>query len=475
MQLRNTCPRIDNVTPPCRPNLDVHAHVIRFKISDFRDFCFPSILGCWPKLLAFSSAIDMSTETKISPLHAERLVTAERSTLKILFAVSICHLLNDTVQSLLPALYPLFRNTFRLDFGQVGLIAFTATFTSSLLQPLVGLYSDRHPKPYFLAAGMGITLTGLLTLAVSPSYAIVLIAAGLIGTGSAVFHPESSRVARMASGGQHGFAQSIFQVGGNAGSSLGPLLAAFVLSKGQFSIAWFSILALIAMILLFKIGHWARRYRLGQPVATTVPLGIHVTGSVHAHDSRFSSRKIALAMGVLIILMFSKFFYLASLTSYYTFYLMDRFHVSVQSSQVHLFVGGVAADTNRGGPGGHRFGRKFVIWWSILGVLPFSILLPYASLFWTRILSVVIGVILASAFSAILVYAQDLIPSKIGTVSGLFFGLAFGLGGLGAALLGKLADHTSISFVYHVCSFLPALGILTAFLPNLPARRTRES
>jgi len=357
------------------------------------------------------------------------------------------------------------------------LIAFTATFTSSLLQPFVGLYSDRHPKPYFLAAGMGITLIGLLTLAVSPTYAIVLLAAGLIGTGSAVFHPESSRVARMASGGQHGFAQSIFQVGGNAGSALGPLLAAFVLSKGQSSIAWFSILALIAMILLFKIGLWAHRYRLGQSGATTVPFSIHVTGSLHAHHSTFSSRKIALAMGVLIILMFSKFFYLASLTSYYTFYLMDRFHISVQSAQLQLFIflGAVAAGTVIGGPVGDRFGRKFVIWWSILGVLPFSVLLPYASLFWTSILSVVIGVILASAFSAILVYAQDLIPSKIGTVSGLFFGLAFGLGGIGAALLGKLADHTSINFVYHVCSFLPALGIFTAFLPDLAARRSREN
>jgi FSR family fosmidomycin resistance protein-like MFS transporter len=415
----------------------------------------------------------VSTETNISVLRAERLDAAKRSTFKILLAVSVCHLLNDTVQSLLPALYPLLRNTFRLDFGQIGLIAFTATFTSSLLQPLVGLYSDRHPKPYFLAAGMGITLAGLLTLAVSPTYAIVLIAAGLIGTGSAVFHPESSRVARMASGGQHGLAQSIFQVGGNAGSALGPLLAAFVLSNGQSSIAWFSILALIAMMLLFKIGYWAHRYRLAQRVVTAVPPGT-ATGSIHAHQSSsFSSRTIALAMGVLIILMFSKFFYLASLTSYYTFYLMDRFHISVRSAQVHLFVflGAVAAGTIIGGPVGDRFGRKFVIWWSILGVLPFTLLLPYANLLWTDILSVVIGVILASAFSAILVYAQDLIPTKIGTVSGLFFGLAFGLGGIGAALLGKLADHTSINFVYQVCSFLPALGILTAFLPDLTATK----
>jgi FSR family fosmidomycin resistance protein-like MFS transporter len=416
----------------------------------------------------------MSTETNISVLQAERLGTAERSVFKILLAVSVCHLLNDTVQSLLPAVYPLLRSTFRLDFGQVGLIAFTSTFTSSLLQPLVGLYSDRHPKPYFLAAGMGVTLTGILTLAISPSYAIVLIAAGLIGTGSAVFHPESSRVARMASGGQHGFAQSIFQVGGNAGSALGPLLAAFVLSEGQTSIAWFSILALVAMALLFRIGYWAHRYRLARPAATTVPLSTHVTGSVHAHPSALPSRKIALAMGVLIVLIFSKFFYLASLTSYYTFYLMGRFHISVRSAQIYLFVflGAVAVGTLIGGSIGDRFGRKFVIWWSILGVLPFSLLLPYANLFWTSILSVVIGIILASAFPAIIVYAQDLVPTKIGAVSGLFFGLAFGLGGIGAALLGKLADHTSINFVYHVCAFLPALGILTAFLPDLtPAPR----
>jgi MFS transporter, FSR family, fosmidomycin resistance protein len=415
----------------------------------------------------------VSTESKISALQAEpRLGTGERFAFRILLAVSVCHLLNDTVQSLLPALYPLLRNTFRLDFGQVGLIAFTATFTSSLLQPLVGLYSDRHPKPYFLAAGMGITLTGLLCLALSPTYGIVLIAAGLIGTGSAVFHPESARVARMASGGQHGFAQSIFQVGGNAGSALGPLLAAFVLPKGQSSIAWFSVLALIAMVLLFNIGDWAHRYRQAEPSARTAAVGIHVTGSIYAH---FSSRRIALAMSVLIILMFSKFFYLASLTSYYTFYLMDRFHISVQSAQVHLFIflGAVAAGTIIGGPVGDRFGRKFVIWWSILGVLPFSMLLPYASVLWTGILSVIIGIILASAFSAILVYAQDLVPTKIGTVSGLFFGFAFGLGGIGAALLGKLADYTSINFVYHVCSFLPALGILTAFLPDLTARSGR--
>jgi len=421
----------------------------------------------------------MSSETNLTALRTEpRIAAGDKTAVKILLAISFCHLLNDTVQSLLPAIYPMLRNTFHLDFGQVGLIAFTATFTASLLQPLVGIYSDRHPKPYFLAIGMGITLVGLLTLSLAPSYGTVLVAAALVGTGSAVFHPESSRVARMASGGQHGMAQSLFQVGGNAGSALGPLLAAFVLPKGQSSIAWFSFLALIAIVMLADIGAWAKRYRINPPATASVPFTAHVSHSTPPHHAAFPRRKVILAMIVLIVLMFSKFFYLASLTSYYTFYLMGRFHLSLQSAQIHLFVflGAVAAGTIIGGPVGDRFGRKFVIWWSILGVLPFALLLPYASLFWTSILSVVIGLILASAFSAILVYAQDLVPGKIGTVSGLFFGLAFGLGGIGAALLGKLADATSINFVYHLCSFLPAVGVLTAFLPNLgPAKKTAQT
>src|ERR1700676_1832861 len=400
----------------------------------------------------------------------------ERTSYAVLVMISFCHFLNDMIQSLLPAIYPILKGNFHLDFGQVGMITFTNQLTASVLQPVVGTYTDKRPQPFSLSIGMGFTLVGLVILSTATSYPLILAAAAMVGIGSSVFHPESSRVARMASGGQHGFAQSIFQVGGNAGSALGPLLAVFVMANGQSSIAWFSLLALIAMILLFKIGHWAHRYRLGQAAAKTAPIGSHVAGSVNGRRLAFSSRKIALTMGVLIILMFSKFFYLASLTSYYTFYLMDRFHISVQSAQLHLFVflGAVAAGTIIGGPIGDRFGRKFVIWWSILGVLPFSMLLPYASLFWTGILSVIIGIILASAFSAILVYAQDLIPTKIGTVSGLFFGLAFGLGGIGAALLGKLADHTSINFVYHVCSFLPALGILTAFLPDVTASAQGE-
>jgi MFS transporter, FSR family, fosmidomycin resistance protein len=413
----------------------------------------------------------MSSEAKLSAISADRVTgSGAKTVFKVLLAISFCHLLNDTVQSLLPAIYPLLRDTFHLDFGQIGLISFTSTFTASLLQPLVGLYTDRHHKPYFLAIGMGITLIGLVTLSLAPSYATVLLAAALVGMGSSVFHPESSRVARMASGGQHGMAQSLFQVGGNAGSALGPLLATFVLPRGQRSIAWFSFLALLAMILLADIGAWTKKRRAMQAESRlAVPLSARAMpahAEPHAHLPR---KKIVVSLVVLVTLMFSKFFYLSSLGSYYTFYLMDKFHVSIRSAEFHLFafLGAVAAGTFFGGPVGDRMGRKVVIWYSILGVLPFTLLLPYADLFWTGILSVIIGLILASAFSTILVFAQELVPGKVGTVSGFFFGLAFGLGGIGAALLGKLADATSIRFVYHVCSFLPAVGILTAFLPDL--------
>jgi len=422
----------------------------------------------------------MSSDAKLSAISADRVTDAGAKTVfKVLLAISFCHLLNDTVQSLLPAIYPLLRDTFHLDFGQIGLISFTTTFTASLLQPLVGLYSDRHHKPYFLAIGMGITLIGLVTLSLAPSYASVLVAAALVGMGSSVFHPESSRVARMASGGQHGMAQSLFQVGGNAGSALGPLLATFVLPRGQRSIAWFSFVALLGMILLADIGAWTKKRRAAQAELRAAPLAAHVMPDhVAAHEAERHAHlprgKIVWSLVVLATLMFSKFFYLASLGSYYTFYLMDKFHVSSRNAEFHLFafLGAVAAGTFFGGPVGDRMGRKVVIWYSILGVLPFTLLLPYANLFWTGILSVVIGLILASAFSTILVFAQELVPGKVGTISGIYFGLAFGLGGIGAALLGKLADATNIRFVYHVCSFLPAVGILTAFLPNLnPAER----
>ena len=383
---------------------------------------------------------------------------------RVLAAISFCHLLNDMMQSVIPAVYPILKDTYLLDFGQIGLITLTSQLTASLLQPLVGLYTDRRPTPYSLPVGMTFTMVGLILIASAPSFAMVLAAVALVGMGSAVFHPESSRVARMASGGRHGLAQSLFQVGGNAGSSLGPLLAAFiVLPAGQRSIAWFSLAALVAIAVLLRVGAWYKRH----PSMTPKSRAMRVT------QSHLPRRQIAWAMAVLIALIFSKYFYLASLVSYYTFYLIGKFHLSVQTAQVHLFVflGAVALGTVVGGPVGDRIGRKYVIWCSILGVLPFTMALPYANLFWTEILTVIIGLVLASAFSAILVYAQDLLPGRVGMVSGLFFGLAFGMGGVGAALLGKLADAKGIEYVYRVCAFLPAIGLLTAFLPTVDVRR----
>jgi FSR family fosmidomycin resistance protein-like MFS transporter len=386
---------------------------------------------------------------------------------RVLAAISFCHLLNDMMQSVIPAVYPILKDTYRLDFGQIGLITLTSQLTASLLQPLVGLYTDHRPTPYSLPVGMTFTMVGLILVSSAPTFTMVLAAVALVGMGSAVFHPESSRVARMASGGQHGLAQSLFQVGGNAGSSMGPLLAAFiVLPAGQRSIAWFSGLALVAIMILLRVGAWYQRHPSMTPKSR----------AMRATQARLPRRKIAWAMAILIALIFSKYFYLASLVSYYTFYLIARFHVSVQTAQVHLFVflGAVALGTVVGGPVGDRIGRKYVIWCSILGVLPFTLALPYANLFWTEILTVIIGLVLASAFSAILVYAQDLLPGRVGTVSGLFFGLAFGMGGIGAALLGKLADARGIEFVYRVCAFLPAIGLLTAFLPTMNAGQKRS-
>ncbi|SRR6266566_1571257 len=415
----------------------------------------------------------MASETNLTAIGAAAPTdTGEKTVFKILLTISFCHLLNDTIQSLMPPIYPLLQRTFHFNYWQVGRIALASQMTASILQPLVGLYTDRRPKPYSLAVGMGITMIGLLAFAMAPSYGTILAAAALVGIGSAVFHPESSRIARMASGGQHGMAQSLFQVGGNAGSSLGPLLA-YAFITGQSSIAWFSLLALFAIVLLTNIGHWFRNhpFHLPKPAAPDPAL---LPSQVSAPPrSTLALKKVAFALVILVALMFSKFFYLASLMNYYTFYLMGKFHLSVQNAQLHLFLflAAVAAGTFIGGPVGDKIGRKYVIWCSILGVLPFTLVLPYANLFWTSILSVVIGFILASAFSAILVYAQELMPGRVGMVSGLFFGLAFGLGGIGAALLGKLADLTDINFVYQVCSFLPAIGILTAFLPNLePAK-----
>ena len=388
---------------------------------------------------------------------------------RILAALGLCHLLNDMLQSVIPAVYPILKNSYHLDFGQIGLITLTVQLTASLLQPVVGLYTDRRPMPYSLPVGMAFTLAGLLLLSVAPSFPAILFAVGLVGVGSSVFHPESSRVVRMASGGRHGLAQSIFQVGGNFGTSLGPLLAAFlVLPAGQRSIAYLSGFALVAIVVMTKVGHWYKAHR--KP-------GAKARSAAHEHPLQLSSRKVAISLAILVALVFSKFFYLVSLTSYYTFFLIQKFHVSVQTAQIYLFVflGAVAAGTIIGGPVGDRIGRKYVIWVSILGVLPFSLPLPYVNLFWTGILSVIIGIVLASAFTAIVVYAQDLVPGKVGAVSGLFFGLAFGMGGIGAALLGQLADATSITYVYRVCSFLPAIGLLTAFLPNIEPARVRAS
>jgi MFS transporter, FSR family, fosmidomycin resistance protein len=413
----------------------------------------------------FHAAGHSTVSTTIIPGQGDPAV---KTTYSVLAAISLCHLLNDMMQSLLPAVYPILRANYDLSFAQIGLLTFTFQFTASLLQPVIGLYTDRKPKPYSLASGMGFTLIGLLLLSAAGSFSTLLLGAALIGTGSAVLHPEASRVARMASGGQHGFAQSIFQVGGNIGSSLGPLLAAFVVVRhGQTSLAWFAVAAVAAMMLLIPVGRWYREHGL----ARLAPK--HGTAELPG----LPRRDVTVALVLLIVLIFSKFLYTASMSSYYTFYLIERFDVSVQSAQIHLFVflGSVAFGTVGGGKIGDRFGRKFVIWASILGVLPFTLALPHANLFWTGVLTVPIGVILASAFPAIVVYGQELMPSRVGAVAGLFFGLAFGLGGIGAAAIGLLADFTSIELVFLICSFLPALGLLAAFLPGTRAAVARAA
>ncbi len=391
--------------------------------------------------------------------------SAGRTTFTILAAISFCHLLNDMMQSLLPALYPMLKSSFALSFGQIGFLTFTFQVTASLLQPVIGSYTDRKPRPYSLAAGMAFTLVGLLLLAFAGNYGLLLLGAAAIGTGSSVFHPESSRVARMASGGQHGLAQSVFQVGGNVGSAAGPLLAAFiVLPRGQGSVAWFSLAAMLGMFVLFNVGHWYKAHGIARLKRRSSGTGAHV-----------HPKSVAGAIAVLLALIFSKYFYLASLSSYYTFYLISRFQMSVQDAQLRLFVflAAVAIGTIIGGPLGDRVGRKYIIWASILGVLPFSMLLPHANAFWTTVLTIPIGMILASAFPAIVVYAQELLPGKTGTVAGLFFGFAFGMGGIGAAVLGKLADAVGIDTVYGICAFLPLIGLLAALLPDVEHRRQR--
>ncbi|OKP04419.1 MFS transporter [Xenorhabdus eapokensis] len=401
----------------------------------------------------------MSEKNKTASFPTSPIKT-HQTVFSILGAISLSHMLNDMIQSLILAIYPLLQSEFTLSFIQVGMITLTYQVTASLLQPLIGLYTDKHPQPYSLPIGMGFTLSGLLLLAYAESFSIILIAAALVGAGSSVFHPESSRVARMASGGRHGLAQSLFQVGGNLGSSLGPLLAAiFIAPYGKGNVGWFSLAALLAIVILLQVSQW---YKMQHRVIT--PPSSH-TNSL----PKLPRKTIINAFAILLLLVFSKYFYLTSISSYYTFYLIQKFGLSVQNAQIHLFIFlfAVATGTLIGGPVGDKIGRKYVIWGSILGVAPFTLLLPYASLFWTSILTVIIGIILASAFSAILVYAQELIPGKTGMIAGLFFGLAFGMGGIGAAVLGYVADKTSIELVYKICAFLPLLGIFTLFLPNI--------
>lgn len=405
-----------------------------------------------------SQAENQST-TNESPMGAQSTV------MKVLTALSISHLINDTLQALLPAIYPLLKDSYHLSFTHIGLITLTYQIIGSLLQPLVGFYTDRNHKPYSLAVGMSMTLLGLIVLSFAHTFHLLCLAAGMVGVGSAIFHPEASRVARMASGGKHGFAQSFFQVGGNFGTSLGPLLAAaIIIPRGQGHILWFTLLALAGVLLLARVGGWYQR-NLGLLKPRPRPAGEELV--------QLSRGKVALALATLVALIFSKYVYLISLTNYYTFYMIDKFGASVQASQIYLFIFlfAVAAGTIIGGPVGDRIGRKLVIWISILGVAPFALWLPHAGFWGTIILTVFIGVILASAFSAILVYAQELVPGNVGMIAGLFFGIAFGVAGIGSALLGRLADHTSISHVFEVCAYFPLIGLLTAFLPEVEGKK----
>lgn len=385
----------------------------------------------------------------------------------ILFTISFAHLLNDMMQAVIPAVYPMLKTSFHLSFSQIGLITFTFQLTASLLQPFVGVYTDKYPKPYSLATGMAFTLVGLLLLSRAGSFPAILVSVSLIGTGSSIFHPESSRVAYLASGGKRGLAQSIFQLGGNAGSALGPLLAALiVIPFGQANISWFSLAAVLGIVVLVKIAHWYKAH-MAEKAASKTPVAIIHPG--------ISQNRVIASLGILLVLIFSKYFYMASISSYFTFFLIDKFSLSVQQSQLYLFIflASVAAGTLLGGSLGDRFGRKYIIWISILGAAPFTLLLPYASLFWTGVLAVIIGLIISSAFSAILVYATELVPGKVGMIAGLFFGLAFGMGGLGSAVLGKLADNMGVAYVFKICAFLPLLGIITGLLPDIEGAKKK--
>lgn len=392
--------------------------------------------------------------------------TAQSTVFPVILAVSLCHLLNDVMQSLLAALYPMLKEDYSLDFWQIGMLTLTFQLTASLLQPAVGLYTDKRPMPQSLPVGMASSMFGLILLAYASSYTLLLVGASLIGIGSAIFHPEASRVARLASGGRYGLAQSLFQVGGNFGTAIGPLLAAFiVVPRGQASVAWFAVIALLGMTILWQVGRWYTRYQAAnagrRPAANTVNL---------------PRNRVLMALVVLALLVFTKNIYTASINSYYTFFLIERFGVTVQYSQMmlFLFLGAMALGTVLGGPLGDKFGSKTVIWFSILGVLPFTLALPHVDLFWSGVLSFIIGVIIASAFPAIVVFAQELVPGRVGMIAGIFFGFSFGMGGIAAAVLGVLADSNGIEWVYQVCSYLPFLGLLTIFLPGAKELRSER-
>ena len=407
-----------------------------------------------------SDSVAKTSAAKTSAAKTSAAKTAAGPAYIVLGGISFSHFLNDTMQSLIPSVYPIFKESYALDFAQIGLITLAFQFTASLLQPVVGHFTDRKAQPFSLAVGMGSTFFGLLLLSVAHRYGVILVAAALVGLGSAVFHPESARIARLASGGRYGFAQSVFQVGGNLGTSMGPLLAALIVVPfGQPSIAWFSSIAFLAIVILWRIGYWYRPQIAARKFAAIEP-----------HPDAPDSRRVKLALAVLVALLFSKQLYVSSLSSYYIFYLIDKFSVSTQAAQLYLFLflAANAVGVFFGGPLGDRFGRKYVIWFSILGALPFTLALPYAGLYTSAVLTVVIGLVISSATSSIIVFAQELMPHRFGMISGVFFGVAFGIGGLGAAVLGEVADHTGIAFVYQVCAFLPAIGLLAVFLPKMP-------
>ena len=389
---------------------------------------------------------------------------AQKTVYSILFAISFAHLLNDLIQAIIPSVYPILKEKYNLSFSQIGLITFAFQFSASIFQPLVGYYTDKHPKPFSQIYGMLFSLAGIVSLSFADNFYWILLSVVFIGTGSSIFHPESARISNLASGGKRGLAQSIFQVGGNFGTALGPLLVALiVVPNGQRHILWFIIAAMIGLAIISKIAFWYRDHLVYRKNKVQPFINLH----------NLPKRKVQVSIAILLIVIFSKFFYSASLSSYYTFYIIDKFHLSIKEAQFHMFIYLIAyaVGTILGGPLGDKIGRKYVIWLSVFGAAPFALLLPYVNLFWTDVLMVVIGVIISSAFPAILVYAQELLPKKLGMVSGLFYGFAFGMGALGSALLGNLADATSIQYVYHVCSFLPLIGIICYFLPNLKSKK----